>query len=96
VGFEIPEFCDDLEAVVDGLGAATALPQYLPVFESGDDVFDAGPGDWAACGSVNATIQAIEVDVEAQCSVAAAAYVAPAQLPPTSVIGSMIGSQTGS
>jgi hypothetical protein len=31
-----------LEAVVDGVAGAAALPQYLPVFESGDDVFEAG------------------------------------------------------
>ena len=31
-----------MEAVVDGLAAAAALPQDLPVFESGDDVFDTG------------------------------------------------------
>jgi hypothetical protein len=35
VGFEVPESGDDLEAVIDGLGAAAALPQDLPVFESG-------------------------------------------------------------
>jgi hypothetical protein len=29
-----------LEAVVDGVAASAALPEYLPVFESGDDVFD--------------------------------------------------------
>jgi len=32
-----------LKAVVDGLAASAALPQYLAVFESGDDMFDAGP-----------------------------------------------------
>lgn len=32
-----------MEAVVDGGVAAAALPQYLPVLEPGDDVFDAGP-----------------------------------------------------
>lgn len=31
-----------LGAVIGGLGAAAALPQGLPVFESGVDVFDAG------------------------------------------------------
>ncbi len=34
---------DDLEAVVDCVAAVPALAQYLPVFESGDYVFDAGP-----------------------------------------------------
>jgi hypothetical protein len=34
---------DDLEAVVDRLFAAAALPQYLPVLEPSDHVFDAGP-----------------------------------------------------
>ncbi|MGH9207267.1 MAG: hypothetical protein ACRD1G_12000, partial [Acidimicrobiales bacterium] len=42
MGFEVPESGDDLEAVVDGLAVAAALPQDLPVFESGDDVFVAG------------------------------------------------------
>ncbi|MDT5280774.1 MAG: hypothetical protein QOJ20_1969 [Mycobacterium sp.] len=42
-GLEVPESGDDVEAVVDGLAAAAALSQYLPVFEPGDDVFDAGP-----------------------------------------------------
>lgn len=51
VGFEIPESSDDLEGVVDGLGAGTALSQWLPVFESGDDVFDAG-SDSAVCAVV--------------------------------------------
>ena len=41
-GFEVPESAGDLKAVVDS-GAAAALPWYLPVFESCDDVFDAGP-----------------------------------------------------
>jgi hypothetical protein len=41
-GLEVPEFGDDLEAVVDGVAAAASLPQYLPVFEPVDDVFDAG------------------------------------------------------
>jgi len=36
------ESSDDLKAVVDGVAAAAALTQYLPVFESGDDVFDTG------------------------------------------------------
>jgi hypothetical protein len=31
-----------LEAVVDGVAAAAALPHYLPVYEPGDGVFDAG------------------------------------------------------
>jgi hypothetical protein len=43
VGFEVPEAGDDLEAVVDGIATTSALPQYLPVFEAGDEVFDAGP-----------------------------------------------------
>jgi hypothetical protein len=43
VCFEVSESGDDLKAVVDGVAAAAALPQYLPVFEPGDDVFDAGP-----------------------------------------------------
>jgi hypothetical protein len=43
VGFEVPEFCYDLEAVVHGVAAASALTEDLPVFESGDDVFDTGP-----------------------------------------------------
>jgi hypothetical protein len=42
VCLEVPESGDDLEAVVDGVAGAAALPQYLPVFESGDDVFEAG------------------------------------------------------
>jgi len=42
VGLEVSESGDDLEAVVDGVCAAAALPGYLAVFESGDDVFDAG------------------------------------------------------
>ena len=48
VGLHVPESGDDLEAVVDGLAAASALTEYLPVFESGDDVFDTGP-DAAVC-----------------------------------------------
>jgi hypothetical protein len=40
---EVPESGDDVEAVVDGVASAAALPQYLPVFEPGDDVFEAGP-----------------------------------------------------
>ena len=51
VGLEVPESGDDLEAVVDGVAAAAALSQYLPVFESGDDVFDAG-SDPAVCAVV--------------------------------------------
>jgi hypothetical protein len=43
VVIEIPECGDDLEAVLDWLRAAAALPQDLPVVESGDDVFDVGP-----------------------------------------------------
>jgi hypothetical protein len=42
--FKVPESGDDLEAVVNGLGAAAALPLYVPVFEPGDDVFDADFG----------------------------------------------------
>jgi hypothetical protein len=41
-GLEVPESGDDLKAVVDGLAAAAAMPQYLPVLEPGDDVIDAG------------------------------------------------------
>jgi hypothetical protein len=33
---------DDLKALVDGVAAATALTKDLPVFEPGDDMFDAG------------------------------------------------------
>jgi len=40
---EVPESGDDVEAVVDGVASAAALLQYLPVFESGDDVLGAGP-----------------------------------------------------
>jgi hypothetical protein len=42
VAFEVPESGDELKTVVDGVGAATALTKDLPVFEPGDDVFDAG------------------------------------------------------
>jgi len=42
--FEVAESGDDLGAVVDGVAASAALPEYLPVFESGDDVFDAWRG----------------------------------------------------
>jgi hypothetical protein len=42
VGFEVPESCDDLKAVVDGL-AAVGLTQDLSVFEAGDDVLEVGP-----------------------------------------------------
>jgi hypothetical protein len=41
VCLEVPEAGNDLEALVDGASAAAALPENLPVFESGDDVFDA-------------------------------------------------------
>ena len=41
-GLEVPESGDDVEAVVDGLAASSALSQDLPVFERGGDVFDAG------------------------------------------------------
>lgn len=40
--FEVPESGDDLDAVVDGVAAAAALTEDLPVFEAADDVFDAG------------------------------------------------------
>jgi hypothetical protein len=42
VGFQVPESGDDVKAVVDGVAAAAALTEYLPVFEPRDDVFDAG------------------------------------------------------
>ncbi len=42
VNLEGPESRDDLEAVVDGLAAVSTLSQYLPIFEPGDDVLDAG------------------------------------------------------
>jgi len=47
-GFEVPGSGDDVEAVVDCVAAAAALPQYLGVLEPGDDVLDAG-SDAAAC-----------------------------------------------
>jgi hypothetical protein len=50
-GLEVPESGNDVEAVVDGLAASSALPQDLPVFEPGDDVFDAG-ADAAVFGVV--------------------------------------------
>ena len=37
----VPEFGDDVEAVVDGVAPARALAEDLPVFESCDDVLDA-------------------------------------------------------
>jgi len=45
VRFEIPEFGDDLEAVVDGVAPSAALAEWLRVFEAGgDDVIAvAGP-----------------------------------------------------
>ena len=43
-----------MEAVVFGLSAAATLPQDLPVFEPGDDVFDAGAD--AAVGSVEVVV----------------------------------------
>jgi len=46
VGLDVPESCDDLDAVVDGLAAA-ALTQDSPVLETGDEVLDA-----AVCGVV--------------------------------------------
>jgi hypothetical protein len=51
VGVEVPEFGDGLEVVVDGLAAAVALVQDLPVFEPGDVVFDVG-SDPAVCAVV--------------------------------------------
>jgi hypothetical protein len=41
VFLEVSEFGDDVVAVVDGVASAAALAQDLPVFELGDDVFDA-------------------------------------------------------
>jgi hypothetical protein len=41
-GLEVPDSGYDLEAVVDGVAAAAALTEYLPVFEAGDNVLDAG------------------------------------------------------
>jgi hypothetical protein len=41
-----------LEAVVDGVGARAALAQDLPILESGDDVFDAGPESVVCPGAV--------------------------------------------
>ncbi len=38
--FEVPESGDDVDAVVDGVAAAAALTEDLPVFEAADDVFD--------------------------------------------------------
>jgi hypothetical protein len=43
VGLEVPESGDDVEGVIDGLAAAAALSEDLPVFEPGEDVLDAGP-----------------------------------------------------
>jgi hypothetical protein len=42
VGLEVPESGDDSMGLVDGVAAAAALTQNLPVFESGDHVLDAG------------------------------------------------------
>jgi hypothetical protein len=42
-GLEVPESGDDLKAVIDGVAAAAASPQYLAVLEPGDDVLNAGP-----------------------------------------------------
>ena len=60
VGLEVQESGDILLGVVNGVAAA-ALVQYLPVFEPGDDVFDAGwdalvalPGVWVADGAAGA------------------------------------------
>jgi hypothetical protein len=41
-GVEVPESGDVVEAVVGGIAAAAALPQYLPVLEQGDELLDAG------------------------------------------------------
>ena len=43
MGLEVPESGDDVEVVVDGLAAAAALSEDLPVFEPGEDVLDADP-----------------------------------------------------
>jgi hypothetical protein len=59
----VPESGDDLEAVVDGLAAAAALPQYLPVLESSDDVLDAGP---------NAAVRPLVVVIDGATSLVAA------------------------
>ena len=48
--FEVPESGDDLDAVVDGVAAAAALTEDLPVFEAADDVFDAG-AEASVCGA---------------------------------------------
>jgi hypothetical protein len=42
-GLEVPEFGDDVEAVVDGVAASAALPQYLAVAEPGHDLLDVSP-----------------------------------------------------
>ncbi|VAZ69606.1 hypothetical protein LAUMK40_05769 [Mycobacterium kansasii] len=42
MNLEVSESRDDLEAVVDGVAAASTLSQYLPIFEPDDDVLDAG------------------------------------------------------
>jgi hypothetical protein len=48
VVLEVPESGGDVEAVVDDVASAAVLPQYLPVLEPVDDVFDAG-SDAAVC-----------------------------------------------
>jgi hypothetical protein len=53
-GGEVPEPGYDLEDVVDGVAAAAALMEYLPVFEAGDHVLDAG-FDASVCPAVVAT-----------------------------------------
>jgi hypothetical protein len=39
---QVPESGDDVKAVGGGVAAAAVLPQYLPVFGPGDDVFNGG------------------------------------------------------
>jgi hypothetical protein len=39
---EVPGSGDDVEGVVDGLAAMSALSKDLPVFDPGGDVFEAG------------------------------------------------------
>ncbi len=54
-----------MEAVVDGLASAAALAQDLPVFEPGDDVFDAG-ADAAVC-SVEVVVDDVPGVVARRC-----------------------------
>jgi hypothetical protein len=42
VVLEVAESGSDVQGLVDGRCRASAVTQYLPVFESGDEVFDAG------------------------------------------------------